>query len=102
MQKKIDVLKDGLSRISQLAHVGDIRQKGFMAGIEIVKNKDTKEPFYMKDKISWKICDRAREKGLLIRPLGNVIVLMPPLSISHQELKSLTRITGEAIKEATA
>lgn len=101
MQKKIDILQDGLSRISQFPHVGDVRQRGFMAGIEIVKNKNTKEPFDIKDKISSKICDRAREKGLLIRPLGNVIVLMPPLSISHQELKSLTRITGEAIKKAT-
>ncbi len=101
MKKKIDILQDGLSRMSRLPHVGDIRQRGFMAGIEIVKNKDTKEPFDIKDKISWKICSRAREKGLLIRPLGNVIVLMPQLSISHQELKSLTRITGEAIKEMT-
>jgi adenosylmethionine-8-amino-7-oxononanoate aminotransferase len=102
MQKKIDILKAGLSKFSEFSHVGDIRQKGFMVGIEIVKDKRSREPFDLKDKISAKICSKAREKGLIIRPLGNVIVLMPPLSVSHEEIKSLTRITGEAIKEVTA
>lgn len=101
MQKKIKILKTGLEEMSAFARVGDIRQKGFMVGIEIVKNRKSKEPFAMKDRVSWKICYRAREKGLIIRPLGNVIVLMPPLSISHDELKSLIRITAEAIREVT-
>jgi adenosylmethionine-8-amino-7-oxononanoate aminotransferase len=102
MQRKIDIMKTGLDKVSEFPHVGDIRQKGFMIGIEIVKDKKSREPFDMKDKISSKICSRARENGLIIRPLGSVIVLMPPLSISNAEIKSLTRITGEAIKEITA
>jgi adenosylmethionine-8-amino-7-oxononanoate aminotransferase len=101
LKKKISLLKSGLTKISEFPCVGDIRQRGFMVGIEIVKNRKSKEPFALKDKICWKICDRAKEKGLIIRPLGNVIVLMPPLSISHQELKSLSRITAEAIREVT-
>lgn len=102
MQKKIDILKAGLNKVSECSHVGEIRQKGFMVGIEIVKDKKSREPFDLKDKISAKICSKAREKGLIIRPLGSVIVLMPPLSVSNEEIKSLTRITGEAIKEVTA
>lgn len=101
MQKKILMLKKELDRIEDYPHVGEIRQKGFMVGIEVVKNKNTGEPYPLEEKTSWNVCDRAREKGLIIRPLGNVIVLMPPLSISHGELKSLTRITAEAIKEIT-
>jgi len=100
LQKKIDILEKGLSEIAKLPHVGEVRQKGFMVGIELVKDKKTKEPYPLKEKIGWKVCLRARDKGLIIRPLGNVIVLMPPLSISHQELKRLLQITAEAIKEA--
>jgi len=101
LQDKISVLNRELDKIAELSHVGNIRQKGFMAGIEIVKDKKSRDAYPLVEKIGWKICGRAREKGLLIRPLGNVIVLMPPLSISCQELKSLTKITCEAIREIT-
>ncbi len=101
MQKKIDVLKKELDKINKLAHVGEIRQKGFMVGIELVKDKSTKESYPLKARTAWKVCQRAREKGLIIRPLGDVVILMPPLSISVDELKSLTRLTGEAIAEIT-
>jgi adenosylmethionine-8-amino-7-oxononanoate aminotransferase len=101
MQKKIKILSNELSKIADFPHVGDVRQKGFMVGIELVRDKKTKEPYPLKEKIGWKVCYRAREKGLLIRPLGNVIVLMPLLSISKQELKRLIQITAEAIREVT-
>jgi len=99
MQKKIYTLEKALQPIAQLSHVGDVRQKGFMVGIELVKNKKSKDPYPVEKRTAWQVCNRAREKGLLIRPLGDVIVLMPPLSISNQELKSLVRITAEAITE---
>jgi len=101
MQKKIGLLHKELSRIADFPHVGNVRQKGFMVGIELVKDKKTKEPYPTGEKMGWKVCYKAREKGLIIRPLGNVIVLMPPLSISHQELKGLIQITAEAIREVT-
>jgi adenosylmethionine-8-amino-7-oxononanoate aminotransferase len=101
MQKKIESLGKELDKIKEFQHVGDIRQKGFMAGIELVINKKTKEPYPFEDKMAWKVCLKARENGLIIRPLGNVVVLMPPLSISQQELKSLVRITAEAVRVVT-
>ncbi len=101
MQRKTNLLHKELDKISGLKHVGDIRQKGFMVGIELVHDKKTRKPYLLEEEIGWKVCYRAREKGLIIRPLGNVIVLMPPLNISHNELKSLTRITNEAIREVT-
>jgi len=100
MQSKIAILKNGLSGIAKLPHAGDVRQKGFMVGIELVNNKKTKEPYPLEYKMGMKVCNIAREKGLLIRPLGNVIVLMPPLSISNQELKRLIDITAESIEES--
>ncbi len=101
MQKKIEILENKLAKIAGFPHVGNVRQKGFMVGIELVKDKKTKEPYSLEEKIGWKVCYKAREKGLIIRPLGNVIVLMPPLSISQQELKRLIQITAEAIREVT-
>ncbi len=101
MQKKIEILKNGLAKIAEFPHVGDVRQRGFMVGIELVRDKKTKKPYSIEEKMGWKVCYRAREKGLIIRPLGNVIVLMPPLNISHQELKRLIQVTAEAIKEVT-
>ncbi|MBI5408426.1 MAG: adenosylmethionine--8-amino-7-oxononanoate transaminase [Nitrospirae bacterium] len=101
MQRKVEFLKQALDGIRAFSHVGDVRQKGFMVGIELVKNENTKEPYPLEEKTGWKVCSRAREKGLLIRPLGNVVVLMPPLSVSLQELKSLVRITAEAVREVT-
>lgn len=101
LQRKIEILGKELLKMSDFKHIGDIRQKGFMVGIELVKDKKTGEPYPLENKIGWKVCYAAREKGLIIRPLGNVIVLMPPLSISIQELKSLTRITAEAITDIT-
>ena len=101
MQKKILALKKSLTKVARLPHVGDLRQRGFMVGIELVKNKKTKEPYSVESRTAWQVCNRAREKGLLIRPLGDVIVLMPPLSISIQEIKNLVRITEESISEIT-
>ena len=78
--------------------VGDIRQKGFMAGIELVKDKQTKEPHAWEERIGIRVCQKAREYGVILRPLGNVIVLMPPLSITKGELKQLLDAVYKAIK----
>jgi adenosylmethionine-8-amino-7-oxononanoate aminotransferase len=101
MQAKIKLLTKELRKIAELPHVGEVRQMGFMTGIELVKSKERKTPFAIEDKIGIKVCKRARKKGLIIRPLGNVIVLMPPLSVSKDELKQITDITAESIKEVT-
>lgn len=101
LKRKISVLREGLRMISGLQAVGDIRQCGFMAGIELVRDKRTKAPYAMKEKIGINICKKARERGLIIRPLGNVIVLMPPLSISVTQLKRLLAIAAESIREIT-
>ncbi len=102
MQMKIKLLKKELLKMAELPHVGNVRQMGLMVGIELVKNKNRKTPFTLEDKIGIKICRKARDKGLIIRPLGNVIVLMPHLSVTKEELKQITDITAESIKEMTA
>lgn len=101
MTPKIKLLKERLKDISGLPHVGDVRGKGLMAGIELVKNKGTKKPYALEEKIGWKVAYHARGKGVLIRPLGNVIVIMPPLSVSAKNLKQMLNVIEDAIESET-
>jgi adenosylmethionine-8-amino-7-oxononanoate aminotransferase len=101
LQPKIAYLKKELVLFSELKHVGNIRQKGFMIGIELVKDRATKIAYPPEDKIGARIVLECRKRGLIIRPLGDVIVLMPPLSISLQELKQLVQIVFTSIQFVT-
>jgi adenosylmethionine-8-amino-7-oxononanoate aminotransferase len=101
LQPKISHLKDKLKPFTALSHVGEVRQKGFMVGIELVKDKKTKEPYPLEEKIGIRVTNEARKRGVVIRSLGNVIVLMPPLSISCRELNTLTGVVYESILEVT-
>ena len=98
LQVKISYLKERLQSFYELPGVGDIRQCGFITGIELVKNKASKEYYPLEEKIGVKVIMEARKRGVILRPLGNVIVLMPPLSISQNELRQLVDVTYEAIK----
>ena len=90
-----------LMQFNELKHVGDIRQSGLMIGIELVKSKDTKEAFHWNERIGVKVTKRAKDLGLLTRPLGNVIVFMPPLASKESELDEMIDILYRAISELT-
>ena len=83
---KIERLANHLARIAELPHVGDVRQCGLIAGVELVKDKQAKEPFPWEQKRGMLVCECARTEGVWLRPLGNVVVIMPPLTISISEL----------------
>ena len=72
-----------------------------MVGIELVRDKKTKKPYHLQVRIGHRGAAAARRRGLLIRPLGNVIVLMPPLSTSKNELAEMINILCEAITAQT-
>ena len=78
-----------LDTLRPLPHVGDIRQKGFMVGIELVEEKETKRPFDSKRRIGAHVSARVRDHGVIIRPLGDVIVLMPPPAMEVEDLKKI-------------
>jgi adenosylmethionine-8-amino-7-oxononanoate aminotransferase len=101
MKSKIALLKKELKQFSDLPHVGQVRQEGFMVGIELVKNRKTKKTYAPKEKIGQKVTQEARRRGVIIRPLGDVIVLMPPLSIEEPTLKRLIDVTYESIRIVT-
>ncbi|MHB8109615.1 MAG: adenosylmethionine--8-amino-7-oxononanoate transaminase [Syntrophorhabdaceae bacterium] len=101
MADKIIALKNELKRFEDLPNVGEVRQRGFMVGIELVKSKKTKKPYPASEKIGQKVTLAARKRGVLIRPLGDVIVLMPPPAIDAATLSELVAVTYESIIEAT-
>jgi len=101
LQPKIKYLRKRLEGFFDLPHVGDIRQRGFMVGIELVQDRATKAPFSFAERVGAKVCEKVRERGVILRPLGNVIVLMPPLSITLTELDKLLDVTRWGIEQVT-
>jgi adenosylmethionine-8-amino-7-oxononanoate aminotransferase len=101
LQPKIAFLSRQLLTLKDLPHVGDIRQKGFMVGIELVRDRKTKQPYPLEDKAGIQVVLECRKRGLIIRPLGNVIVLMPPLTMSTRDLKQMVGIVHAAIERTT-
>ena len=101
LKHKIVNLRKGLERFKDLSHVGEVRQKGFMVGIELVKSRKTKRPYPPGEKIGQKVIWEARKRGVIMRPLGDVIVLMPPLAIDEPTLEKLVDVTYESIKAVT-
>ena len=92
------LMAEELTRLYSHSNIGDIRQRGLMVGIEIVASRETKESFPPEKKIGQRVIRKVREKGIILRPLGDVIVLMPPLSSTEEEIKNLVRSTSWAIE----
>ena len=84
-----------------LEHVGDVRQIGFMIGVELVKDKKTKQPFNWQERIGYKTTLHMRQNGMLTRPMGDVLVLMPPLCSTKEEVTDMIRIMKESIDYIT-
>lgn len=101
LRKKISLFEVLLEGFKELTHVGDVRNAGLMAGIELVEERGTKRPFPAGERVGHRVCMEARKHGLIIRPLGDTIVLMPPLSIKEKELRRISKITEKCIREVT-
>jgi adenosylmethionine-8-amino-7-oxononanoate aminotransferase len=95
LQRKIELLGELLEPIAAHPEVREVRRRGFMTGIELAEHP-------LADRIGHQVTLEARRRGAIIRPLGDVVVLMPPLAISEGELTRLVAITAESIDAATA
>ena len=101
VQEKSSFITKELTKLHELNHVGDVRQLGFMCGIELVKDKETKEPFPWEKRAAYYSTLKMRELGMLTRPLGDVVVFMPPLASTKDDLKTMIDIMEEAIHTTT-
>lgn len=97
VEQKARILSDALTPLAAHRHVGDIRQAGLMVGIELVADRASKASFTPGDRTGYHICLSLRERGIFLRPLGDVIVLMPPLSSTDAELRHLAASVHAAI-----
>lgn len=88
-----------LERLRALNSVGDIRRRGLIGGIELVRSKREKAPFDFRDNIGAKITEAARARSLLIRPIGSVIPFFPAPVATEAELEKMADILHESIKE---
>ena len=106
-QKRREVLAQNLSQLSlefwKHPHVGDVRQEGTILAVEIVADRNTRKPFPAAERRGACICQTARDFGLLTRPIGDVLILMPPYSTSPEELEQMVTGLRKAIaKELSA
>ncbi len=88
-----------LSELRDDPHVGDIRQKGFMVGIELVADKQSRRPFDPKRRLGAEFCTKLRSKGVMLRPLGDTIILMPPLVMGLDHLQQIVAAVKLQLKE---
>jgi adenosylmethionine-8-amino-7-oxononanoate aminotransferase len=93
LQPKIELLARELDAVAAMPEVVEVRQRGFMVGIDLGEH----DPEL---RLGHRVTLEARKRGAVVRPLSDVVVLMPPLSISEGELRSLMEITVESIKAA--
>jgi adenosylmethionine---8-amino-7-oxononanoate aminotransferase len=96
-----EALEVELAVLADLPHVGDVRRRGLMAAVELVADRKTRAPFLPEQRVGAAVCRRARELGLVIRPLDDVIVIMPALAMSADELRFLCATLARAIREVT-
>jgi adenosylmethionine-8-amino-7-oxononanoate aminotransferase len=89
VHEKTERLAVRLDRLKSHCHVGDVRQKGLMVGIELVEDKGTRKSFDPRRRVGAAVCLAARRHGVMLRPLGDVIVLMPPLAMPSEQIEML-------------
>lgn len=101
LQPKIARLAEHLHQISRLPHVGDVRQCGLMAGVELVAGKPAKQAYPADERVGARVCREARPRGLLIRPLGDVVILFPPLAMPIELLDEMCTTIATCIRMVT-
>ncbi|WP_371380987.1 adenosylmethionine--8-amino-7-oxononanoate transaminase [Sporomusa aerivorans] len=97
---KIEAAADKLQTIARLDYVGDVRQCGLIIGIELMQDKARKIPFPWEQAAGSRVCLTARQYGLIIRPIGDVIIFMPPLASTVDEIIEMLAIIERSVRES--
>ncbi|SFM31309.1 adenosylmethionine-8-amino-7-oxononanoate aminotransferase [Ectothiorhodospira mobilis] len=96
------VIRETLAPLADHPHVGDVRQHGMIAAVEMVKDKATREPYPWQERRGLAVYRHALERGALLRPLGNVAYMMPPYVITEEQIRFLGEVLAEGIDKAVA
>lgn len=99
-RKKLEVhLRAELNSLWSLPKVGDIRQVGLIAGIELVRDWRTRQPYDLRERAGIRVCEAMAARGVLTRPIGNVIVLMPPYCATATQIKKMVSTLRASIQK---
>jgi adenosylmethionine-8-amino-7-oxononanoate transaminase len=101
LQPKCEQLRAGLEAMRQLPHVGDARHIGMIGAIELFQDVAAKKPFPLTDRIGIKVCAEMRRRGVLTRPIGNTIVVMPPYCIREEQLDRVLSALAESVQSVS-
>jgi adenosylmethionine-8-amino-7-oxononanoate aminotransferase len=97
LPRKIQRLAAAIAPLADHPHVGQVRQIGMMAGIELVADREAGRPFPAAERRGWQACRHCINNGVWLRPLGDVMVVMPPLAVSDAELDLLGRVICQSV-----
>ncbi|MBF0290602.1 MAG: adenosylmethionine--8-amino-7-oxononanoate transaminase [Nitrospinae bacterium] len=101
VNEKAEAIRPALESLREMKHVGDVRSRGLIIGVELVKDKASKEPYPWEDKIGARVCQEAKLRGLMARPLGGVIPLFPAPSAKTAEIMKMAAILRDSIIAVT-
>lgn len=101
LPEKIERLSEHLCRLAEHPHVATTRQRGFIGAFELTPNKRTGEPYPARERRAWRVCCETLARGVWLRPLADVLYVMPPLAISHAELDRIMDVLSQAIDLVT-
>jgi len=96
---KIDLMEDYFRRLAALPYVGDVRHCGLMGAVELVKDQASKAPFEPHLRVAARLCSAMRSQGVMLRPLGDCIVVMPPVAIDLQLLERLLQVVLASVEK---
>ena len=93
------ILEHELDSLWALAAVGDVRREGLVVGVELVADWKMRRAFALKDRAGFRVCEAMARRGVLTRPIGNVIPLLPPYCTTDAQLRRMVRVLRESITE---
>jgi adenosylmethionine---8-amino-7-oxononanoate aminotransferase len=98
LKPKIKLLGEMGDSFSELKWCGEFRQKGMIAAVELVRDKLSKDPFPLKDRVGYKVYLEGLKRGIFMRPLGNIIYFIPPLIITNEEIETMMSAAFESVE----
>ncbi|HKI68521.1 MAG TPA: aminotransferase class III-fold pyridoxal phosphate-dependent enzyme, partial [Verrucomicrobiae bacterium] len=93
------VLQNELKQLWSLPNVGDVRQVGLVGGVELVRDWKTRKAFALRERAGIRVCEAMARRGVLTRPIGNVIVLMPPYCTTAAQAKKMVAVLAESVEQ---